>query len=199
MRILRKTIPVVVFKQAHSLVISLFLSLDCTRTPLALQEQIMKGILRSTGIESSNQVHIVKETDISFGSRERHHQVAWVGHKIISAARDYVQTQLQDAMNAVRAKLPPDTSEPDFLEQCEQDDTVQYWYDARLRLQGEDVQNKIWQYIFISSETPNAFVTEILPQRFFITTAMLNEHYWLKEIKVPEDRFNRRCDYIRNA
>ena len=31
------------------------------------------------------------------------------------------------------------------------------------------------------------------------TTAMLDENYWLNNIRVPRDRFKRRCDYIRNA
>jgi Zn-dependent protease with chaperone function len=149
---------------------------DCTRTPLALQEEIMKGVLKSTGITSPKQVHIVSENEISSVSPKhtRHHQVAQVGHKIICAARDYVQGELQKALDNVQAQMPPDVSEKDFFQQCETDETVQYWYDARLRLQGEDsLKKKPWQYVFIESNVPNAFVTEMLPQRFFITTAML--------------------------
>jgi Zn-dependent protease with chaperone function len=137
----------------------------------------MKGVLLSTGITSPKQVHIVSENEIiSMGgstSTQQHHQVAQVGHKIICAARDYVAAEIQNALDDVKAALPPDVSDAAFLKQCETDETVQYWYDARLRLQGEEVQNKAWEYVFIESKVPNAFVTELLPQRFFITTAML--------------------------
>ena len=147
--------------------------IDCTKSPKGTQDQIMKGILLSTGIKSPEQVRILTERDVSYVSRERHHQVASVGQRIVSAAREYTEEKLEEAMAVVRTKLPPDVSEGDFLRQCENDDTVQYWYNARLRLQGEDVASNIWKYVFIESDTPNAFVTEILPQRLFITTAML--------------------------
>jgi len=52
--------------------------------------------------------------------------------------------------------------------------TVQLWYHAQLHLQGENSQTTTpWKYIFIDSEVPNAFVMEVLPQRFFITTGMV--------------------------
>lgn len=148
--------------------------IDCTRSPLALQEDLLQSILRSTGVTSPDQVHTVRETDISWSSRQRHHQVAQVGHQIVSVARAYVQEELQKAMNELRARLPPDTVQEEFMQECEKDEQVQHWYDARMRLQGEGVKDRPWEYIFIESPSPNAFVTEILPQRFFITTAMLN-------------------------
>jgi Zn-dependent protease with chaperone function len=147
--------------------------IDCTKEPVALQNQILNSILVSTGCKSVDDVHIVSEKDISWHSTARHHQVAAVGHKIVSTARKYVENKLEGAMQHVKQKLPPDISPETQLRAMEADSNVQFWYQARLRLEGEAVIKQPWQYIFIESAAPNAFVTEILPRRFFITTAML--------------------------
>jgi Zn-dependent protease with chaperone function len=148
---------------------------DCTKTPKALQEQILRSVLLSTGVtDLEKDVQIVTEHDIRFFSQQRHHQVAAVGHKIIEAARAHVQEEVEAAMAAVKAKLPEDIDEASALLQYDRDPTVQYWHQARLRIMGEEVVGRPWQYIFIQSPAPNAFVTEILPRRFFITSAMLD-------------------------
>jgi Zn-dependent protease with chaperone function len=149
--------------------------IDCTKTPKALQEQILRSILLSTGTTNiEKNVQIVTEHDIRFFSTQRHHQVAAVGQKIIEAARAHVQEELAAAMAAVKQKLPEDIDENSAMIQYDKDPTVQYWHQARLRIMGEEVESHPWQYIFIQSPAPNAFVTEILPRRFFITSAMLD-------------------------
>jgi Zn-dependent protease with chaperone function len=147
--------------------------IDCTKEPEQLQERILHSILRSTGAVRLDDVEIVNETDISFFSKSTHHQVAAVGHRIISTARGYVEQKLEQAMTAVESKLPPDVAPKVALQTMEDDDDVKFWYGARLRLQGENVQNTPWKYVFIDSPHPNAFVTEILPQHVFITTSIL--------------------------
>lgn len=148
--------------------------IDCTKEPIALQNQMLTGILVSTGCKDpKNDVQIVSENDISWHSRKRHHQVAAVGHKIVSTARDYVELELEEAMEKVKSILPDDVTPEDELLAMEKSESVQFWYHARLRLEGEAVVKQPWQYIFIESDSPNAFVTEILPRRFFITTSML--------------------------
>lgn len=147
--------------------------IDCTKEPVALQNQIINSILVSIGCSSTDDVHIVSEKDISWHSSARHHQVAAVGHKIVSRAREYVEDRLEEAMQSIKNKLPPDIAPERQLAAMEGDADVQFWYHARLRLEGEAVQKQPWQYIFIESAAPNAFVTEVLPRRFFITTGML--------------------------
>jgi Zn-dependent protease with chaperone function len=148
---------------------------DCTKTPIALQEQILRSILLSTGVKDiEKDVQIVTENDIRFFSQQRHHQVAAVGQKIIEAARAHIQEELAAAMAAVKQKLPEDIDENSALLQYDKDPTVQYWQQARLRIMGEEIENRPWQYVFIQSFAPNAFVTEILPRKFFITSAMLD-------------------------
>jgi Zn-dependent protease with chaperone function len=148
--------------------------MDCTKTPDALSEKILLSVLVATGTQDlENDVHIVHEKEISIFSRSKPHQVAAVGHRIINAARVYVNEQLQAAMNDVTAVLPADIDAKYAREAMERDETVQFWLDARLRIEGEGIISKPWQYIFIRSPNPNAFVSEILPHRFFITEALL--------------------------
>lgn len=144
--------------------------IDCTKEPEALQHQILNGILVSTGCKNPDDVKTVSEKDIRWHSTARHHQVAAVGQKIVSAARAHVEEELALAMEAVKAK---NASEPLELAAMGADATVQFWCHARLRLDGEAVDSQPWRYTFIESPAPNAFVTKILPRRFFITTAML--------------------------
>jgi Zn-dependent protease with chaperone function len=147
--------------------------IDCTKEPNALQNQILNGILLSTGCTNLSDVHVINDADIKYHSFQRQHQVATVGHKIITAARNMIEKNLQEAMATVKAKLPPDVTKENELLAYEADAVVQFFYNARLRLNGEQVENSSWQYIIIDSAIPNAFVTEILPRKFFITTAML--------------------------
>jgi Zn-dependent protease with chaperone function len=149
--------------------------IDCTKTPILLQEQILRSLLLSTGTKDiEKDVQIVSEKDIRWFSHQRHHQVACVGQKIIEAARAHVQEELASAMAEVNKKLPEDIDQESALQHYDKDATVQFWHQARLRLMGEEVESRPWQYIFIQSAAPNAFVTEILPRRFFITSAMLD-------------------------
>jgi Zn-dependent protease with chaperone function len=147
--------------------------IDCTKEPIALQNHILKGILLSTGCTDIDDVHVINDKDIKYHSFRRPDQVAIVGHKVISAARNIVESKLQHAMTVVKSKLPPDISPENELLAMSTDPDVQFYYNARLRINGEQIDNSMWQYIFIDSPTPNAFVTEVLPRKFFITTAML--------------------------
>lgn len=164
------------------------------------------------------QVQVVHERDVTNlmvrsnnQLSSRHMQVATVGHKIVTAAKDYVDEQLQLAMNECQQNLPSDMTGRALLDHYEKDEGVQYWYQARLRLQGEQDgrANSLlftsaaegWQYIFIDTPMANAFVTEILPRRFFITNTMLEVATTANELAVVlghEGRllWNRRNDLI---
>ena len=147
--------------------------IDCTKEPVQLQRQILQGILMSTGCRDLQDFEIVRETDVKWHSRARSHQVAAVGQKIVQSARNLVETELQTAMEAVRRQLPADVTRQQEVAAMLNNDEVVFWDQARLRLEGENVEHQPWEFVFIQSTAPNAFVTEILPRRFFITTAML--------------------------
>jgi Zn-dependent protease with chaperone function len=80
-------------------------------------------------------------------------------------------------------KLPSDCSQDDRLLAYRRDSQVQFWNDARLRLQGE-YGDKQWQYLVMEADVANAFVTEVLPQRFFLTTGMLKVATTANELAV---------------
>lgn len=148
--------------------------MDCTKTPLELQETILQSVLLSVGVKDREKgVHMLKEGEINFMSPAQHHQIASVGQKIVTAARQHVQEQLQAAMDAAKATLPSDVTPDQAKALLSQNDVVQFWLQARFRISGELVEPNKWQYILIDSPDPNAFVTEILPFRFFITTSMI--------------------------
>ena len=171
--------------------------MDCTRNPQGLQEQLFKSILAGVGVKDWSQVKILSEEDISYTSFNKHHQVASVGDRIIHAAREHVTDELDKAMMKVQQRLPEDISPEDAMEYIRADDSVEFWYSATQRILGEvnsanvlvdllaadgksqpssnkKLKRVPWQYVFIDSKAPNAFVTEILPHRVFITSAMLD-------------------------
>jgi hypothetical protein len=170
---------------------------DCTKEPFTMERQLLHGILRATtggDVESDTQMvegHAAASWWHYGGGEDadttrRYHRVAAIGHTIVAAAREHVQTQLAEARENVRLRYSVVVTNHEQLEALyEKDEAVEFWKAASVRIDGEVKQpgpenggNKklslpSWQYVFIDTATPNAFVTELLPRRFFITTALL--------------------------
>ena len=91
-----------------------------------------------------------------------------VGEKIVSVARSYVKEKLTEAVKVATSRMPPEVLEDeDMLYQLmERDEDVNLLTRARKHVEGP------WQFILIPSTLPNAFVSEILPHRIFVTTAL---------------------------
>lgn len=148
--------------------------MECTKSPHALQSKIMQTLLMGVvGVTSPEQVTVVNENDVSFVSQFRHQRMAAVGTKILQAAREHIRVHLKKACDDLEAKLPSDIPKHELAALRENDERTQYWLDAYLRVCGEREKPQPWEYVLIESPVPNAFVTEILPYRFFITTGML--------------------------
>lgn len=170
--------------------------MDCTKTPKMLQDKIMSTILVEQGVKDTKHVQVVGEMELrKFSSRNKEHfHVAQVGQKVIEAAKQHVQVKLSESMEKVREKLPDDMADHLLEEHYAKDADCEFWYHAGLRLMGEN--DNPWHYVFIQTSMPNAFVTgkykrafsvyhrkmvlicyrcptEMLPQRFFITTGLL--------------------------
>mmetsp|Transcript_6482 Transcript_6482/g.13350 ORF Transcript_6482/g.13350 Transcript_6482/m.13350 type:complete len:475 (-) Transcript_6482:42-1466(-) len=146
--------------------------IDCTAQPKALQEKVMAGILAGQGVTDMSHVQVVGDWEVRKFSGDANHQVALVGQKIIQAAKDHVQIKLAKSMAKVRANLPEDMDEKLFEEYYAKDEDCVFWSEAGTRLIGEG--DRPWQYVFIKTGIANAFVTEMLPQRFFVTTGLLD-------------------------
>jgi len=141
---------------------------------VALQKELLLGVLRSVGIMTADDVDTIQATSkqSSFGSTSQE-KVAQIGTKIIQAAIQYCQEELEKAQRKAQAHL--DTNAENFAELLEQDAQVVFWKTALLRLYGENQKHPHeWDYLFLHSEHPNAFVTELLPHRFFITQGLVN-------------------------
>jgi Zn-dependent protease with chaperone function len=151
--------------------------IDCVKTPVALQSEILYSILLSMGLTRIDEttVEVIQETMLKpralmMGKRG---QIAHVGHRIVCAAREMVREELDAALIASASDMPQDATPEQIQLRAQQDPTVQFWTSARERLVGEEISNQPWQYIVIDSPSPNAFVTEVLPRRFFLTTSLL--------------------------
>jgi Zn-dependent protease with chaperone function len=120
-------------------------------------------------------VQVIQETMFTprMLMKSQHAQIAHIGHKIVCAARELVQEELDAALRVTASSLPPDSTMEQVQIHVQQDPAVQFWRSARERLVGEELSNVAWQYIVVETPSPNAFVTEILPRAFFITTSLL--------------------------
>ncbi|GAX27100.1 hypothetical protein FisN_13Lh356 [Fistulifera solaris] len=159
--------------------------MDTTRTPLAMQQGLMLTILKSVGVTHEQQVLIICDSSSNTMKQATPEQrmVMTVGHQIVQAARVYVQEQLQLALQQAQqdnnneiimpSDMTPQQQLEYFMTQSKFAETIQLWYQAQLRLNGETTFPSPWSYVWIQhSNIPNAFVTEILPRRLFITKAM---------------------------
>lgn len=132
--------------------------MDCTKTPKMLQDKIMNTILVEQGVKDMKHVKVVGDAELRrFGSGKEYHGVAAVGQNIIQAARAHVQVKLSESMEKVREKLPDDMEEHILEQHYAKDPDCEYWYNAGLRLMGEN--DNPWHYVFIQTSLPNAFVT----------------------------------------
>eukprot|EP00986_Skeletonema_menzelii_P000585 scaffold162_cov143-Skeletonema_menzelii.AAC.4 len=108
--------------------------------------------------------------------KEHHHRmvmlrdVANVGEKIIIVARSYVKSKLAEAVRDAVKQLPPEVQEDEnrLYEALEKIEEVELWTKATRQMEGDP-----WKFVLIPSDIPNAFVSEILPHRIFITTSMI--------------------------
>jgi len=108
--------------------------------------------------------------------KEHHHRmvmlrdVAKVGEKIIKVARSYVKSKLAEVVRDAVHQLPPEVQEDEnrLYEALEQIEEVALWTKATRHMEGDT-----WKFVLIPSVIPNAFVSEILPHRIFITTSMI--------------------------
>ena len=131
----------------------------------------------------------------------RTERVATIGRNIIRAARYYVREELHKAIQEATERL--DKQEAEELESSSSknngngnnessskksltpaerkqyihdDENVAKWLEAQLRVEGETLNGiENWQYILVGTPTPNAFVSQLLPQRFFVTTGLFEQ------------------------
>jgi Zn-dependent protease with chaperone function len=97
--------------------------------------------------------------------------IAIVGEKIVKVAQIHVKEKLKEAVKDATCDLPPEVLENEsrLYKALDGVEDVELWTRARRHMDGQ------WKYVLIPSSVPNAFVSEILPHRIFITTSLLQQ------------------------
>lgn len=169
--------------------------MDYAREPETMQSRLLDTTLASVGCTSSEDKERVliayegewrnllaklrsdlklrhAQDDASYDQKHRRmvmmHNSSVVGEKIVKAARSYVKEKLTEAVREATSQMPPEVLEDETLlyELLERNEEVNLWTKARRHTEGP------WRFILIPSTLPNAFVSEILPHRIFITTSL---------------------------
>jgi Zn-dependent protease with chaperone function len=167
---------------------------DTVRNPLKLQQGTFETLLLEMGVSEEDDVEIVSERRIrGFSTLEwfmgqthtartkpqdpRTEKIATIGSEIIQVARRYVRQQLGDAVEKAKEKYKGSFIKDEVLaRKLNAEPTVEFWVQALERIEGaslEGIDN--WQYVLVDTPVPNAFVSEMLPQRFFVTTGLFKE------------------------
>ena len=115
------------------------------------------------------------QNDVTYDEDHRRmvmmHNSGVVGEKIVKVAQSFVKDKLRDAVKEATSHMPPEVLDNEELlyQVLEQNDEVNLWTKARRHMEGP------WRFVLIPSPMPNAFVSEILPHRIFVTTSMFEK------------------------
>mmetsp|Transcript_40551 Transcript_40551/g.97881 ORF Transcript_40551/g.97881 Transcript_40551/m.97881 type:complete len:324 (-) Transcript_40551:1251-2222(-) len=112
----------------------------------------------------------------------RANRVASVGRDIVRSARQYIREKLDFAMKKKQEELillakkeNREISKAEAYKAISEDEEVQKWTESFERIEGythDGIKN--WQFILLHTHIPNAFVSEMLPQRVFVTTGLFD-------------------------
>lgn len=168
--------------------------IDAIRNPMKLQQGSFEAMLMEFSVESSEDVEIVTERGVrsrfdtplgSLGggnvktSNPRSEKIALVGREIVKSAQVYVRKNFQDAVKKAKDRLVNDEtyiSEQELAKLLNDDADVQFWVAALEHVEGASLQGiQNWSYVLIPSPIPNAFVSEMLPQKIFVTTGLFDK------------------------
>lgn len=143
--------------------------IDDSRNPEECRQALLDNVFASMGVSDRSHVHTVQDGDSMLRSHNKDcKRIAKIGRSIVHVARGFVQKQLETTAKEIRAKLPQDITKEQFVSTLLQNSDFQQWYKAKTQLEGN------WSYLLLETKVPNAFVSEILPKRIFVTIAMLD-------------------------
>mmetsp|Transcript_11897 Transcript_11897/g.27790 ORF Transcript_11897/g.27790 Transcript_11897/m.27790 type:complete len:439 (+) Transcript_11897:167-1483(+) len=167
---------------------------DAIRNPLKLQQGAFEAMLAEFEVESEDEIEIITERGVrsrfdtplgSLGNGKidtkdpRGEKIARVGKEILTAAKTYVRAEFNFAVKEAKEEIMKDevyVKDKRLAKLINQDPEVEYWVRALEHIEGaslEGIEN--WSYVLISSPIPNAFVSEMLPQKIFITTGLFDK------------------------
>mmetsp|Transcript_666 Transcript_666/g.1419 ORF Transcript_666/g.1419 Transcript_666/m.1419 type:complete len:439 (+) Transcript_666:51-1367(+) len=167
---------------------------DAIRNPMKLQQGAFEAMLMEFSVESKDDVEIVTERgvrsrfDTPLGSLARENvkasdprsdKIALVGREIMKSAQVYVREKFETAVEQAKDRITKDgefMKEQQLTKLLNEDSEVQFWIAALEHVEGTYLQgSQNWSYVLIPSPVPNAFVSEMLPQKIFITTGLFEK------------------------
>ena len=169
--------------------------MDYSREPAEMESNLMDTVLSGVGCTSAEErekvlvaregewrtllakfraEHPLRRAQDEEGYNEEHrrmvmmHNASIVGEKVVSVAKAYVKAKLTETVKEATEQMPPEILEDEkkLYRALLSIEEVQLWTRARAAMDGS------WRYVLIPTPIPNAFVSEILPHRVFVTTSM---------------------------
>jgi len=158
--------------------------IDSHQNPLKFQQDLLEGIIKAYIPANSEEigdveVNILSETDLkdkrNVGRVDSSFRMARVATQLVQQAHKYVDAELHKAKEAVKSRFPDSTiaNEEKLQEEFQKDKDVTFWTQAKTRIAGDELNAEPWRFVFVGNTlSVNAWVTEVLPKRIFITKSM---------------------------
>jgi len=162
---------------------------DAIRNPLKIQQGTFEAMLMEFEVGSDDEVLIVSERGVSSrfdtplrGDKTkdpRADKIRKVGREILKSAQKYVRENFEEAVERAKERITKNESyikDKALAEKLNEDDEVELWVAALEHVEGFSLEGiDSWSFVLISSPIPNAFVSEMLPQKIFVTTGLFDQ------------------------
>ncbi|KAL3916338.1 MAG: hypothetical protein SGILL_005225 [Bacillariaceae sp.] len=105
-------------------------------------------------------------------------KVANIGREVINSSCRYVRQNLEEAVENAKERIDDEVKldEVKLAKKLLEDPKVAFWAESLERLEGAQLEGQSnWQFVLVKSPIPNAFVSEMLPQRLFVTTGLFDQ------------------------
>lgn len=163
---------------------------DALRNPLKLQQGTFEAMLKEFGVENEDEVEVSTNNGYLHNRLDspiradkvtdpRLQRVTKVGNEVLKSTQRYVRENLEEAIVKAKQRIVHNekyVSEKVLTKKLKEDSCVEHWMSALEHIEGhsfEGVDN--WAFVLISSPIPNAFVSEMLPQKIFVTTGLFDQ------------------------
>jgi len=162
---------------------------DAIRNPLKIQQGTFEALLMEFEVESDDEVEIVTERGVRsrfdtplHGNKSkdpRAERIKNVGREILRSTQKYVRKNLEEAIERAKERIMKDelyVKDKVLARKLSEDSEVALWVAALEHVEGFSLEGiESWSFVLISSPIPNAFVSEMLPQKIFVTTGLFDE------------------------
>lgn len=141
-------------------------AIEVQKNPYQFEQQMLETCVKNGTPGWSTPKYILLSEKDAGKKDDRNSQLATVATEILNQARPYVQEQLEQA----KAQAGQEESDTSSLGNEMKDRKVIEWTEAQDRICGSSE----WTFCILDTEIDNAWVTELLPYRIFITSGLLN-------------------------